>query len=574
MAQENDDDMIEESSDQPVDQNKQTASKISPMKRLKKWSARHKMVVIPIGALLVLVILLLIPGTRYQLVGPFVQKTVTIRVMDSQKSRPVSQAKLELDGQTVLTDKDGVAHLTSHVGYKRLHVTKQYFKDDSETVEVPLFGEQSVGVSLEATGRLTPVYVGNRITGKPVVNALVDAGSGNTVQTNEKGEATIVMPAQAQKLPVRVITAGYLTFSGTITQDNQNKLEIVPAGVLYFLSNHSGKIDVIKANLDGSNRKTIYAGTGSEDLNNSSLLASRDWRYLVLLSKRSSDKPASLYLLDTSDDSVTEMDSVRGTISLIGWSNHRFFYTVDRDDKQYYEPKVQALKSMNAETGQLTTHAENSASGDESGNSYDRFGDPYIVEDGLVYTDVWYASDESVSLSGKQASIRLVPSDGGTNKVLKSFPAGTVSFMAANLYGPQEIYFAVTAPDGKTGYLEYEDGGIATINSNEADFSRRYPTYLVSPSGKKVFWREVRDGKNTLFIGDKNAENKQQLMTASAFTPYGWLTDAYILVQKSDSELYVTTPDQLNAGVQPLKVSDYYKTPNNYFGYGYGYGGQ
>lgn len=52
-----------------------------------------------------------------------------------------------------------------------------------------------------------------------------------------------------------------------------------------------------------------------------------------------------------------------------------------------------------------------------------------------------------------------------------------------------------------------------------------------------------------------------------------WLTGRYVLLQKN-SELYITTTEQLEAGDKgkaPLKI---HKPDINFAGYGYGYGGQ
>lgn len=56
----------------------------------------------------------------------------------------------------------------------------------------------------------------------------------------------------------------------------------------------------------------------------------------------------------------------------------------------------------------------------------------------------------------------------------------------------------------------------------------------------------------------------------SDYSPYGWFTDNYLLVQKSGSELYVMVPD---GSAQPFKIANYYKPQRSYPGYGGGYGG-
>lgn len=85
--------------------------------------------------------------------------------------------------------------------------------------------------------------------------------------------------------------------------------------------------------------------------------------------------------------------------------------------------------------------------------------------------------------------------------------------------------------------------------------------------------------KNALFVGDENATptGAEQLASLSEYTAYGWLTDRYLLLQKGNSELYITTAEDLKKGDDgqpPLKISDYHKPGIDFAGYGYGYGGR
>src|SRR5205085_4643278 len=121
---------------------------------------------------------------------------------------------------------------------------------------------------------------------------------------------------------------------------------------VYFLSKASGKIDIIKTNLDGTDRKTVLAGTGKEDQRNTVLLASKDWKYLALQSRRDS-KLAKLYLIDTSTDKLSTIDEGDADFVLAGWKNHYFIYEVDRNGKNVWETNQQALKSFNADNQQL-----------------------------------------------------------------------------------------------------------------------------------------------------------------------------------------------------------------------------
>jgi len=133
---------------------------------------------------------------------------------------------------------------------------------------------------------------------------------------------------------------------------------------------------------------------------------------------------------------------------------------------------------------------------------------------------------------------------------------------------PQEVYYQVSFNSSPVEYYEYEKGTFK--QTNKPTDNKSYPTFLLSPSGKKTFWFESRDGKNTLFLGDADAENEKELASGSDLTPYGWYGDDYLLLSKSSSELYIRSTD---ADSPVLKVTDYHKPDYNFAGYGYGYGG-
>ncbi len=47
------------------------------------------------------------------------------------------------------------------------------------------------------------------------------------------------------------------------------------------------------------------------------------------------------------------------------------------------------------------------------------------------------------------------------------------------------------------------------------------------------------------------------------------LLDNYLLLQKSSSELFITTLVTIKSNHEPLEISDYHKLANNFAGYGY-----
>jgi hypothetical protein len=419
----------------------------------------------------------------------------------------------------------------------------------------------------------------NKLTGKPVAGVTVSASGANT-KTTSNGTANLVLASGATTDTANISLSGYNTLKVNIdatASTTKNTFGITPAGKLYFLSNLNGTIDVVKTDLDGSNRQTVLAGTGSENAQSTSLLASRDWKYLALLSRRSGDK-ASVYLIDTTNgDKLTTVDEGNANFSFVGWSGDRFIYQVTRNTVQNWQPNQQALKSLDATTNQTLLLDQTQASGTDAGNyAGQSFSSPYIIGEQVVYAKNWSGSyPNTATLQDKQAELDTIGADGSAHKTLKTFALSSstqASFIGVSteLYEPDSLY--VWFQDGSQDkFYDYEDGKVVDDSSMTADkfYSTPYPTYLLSPSGKSTFWAEQRDGKNALFVGDQDGKAQKQIASLSEYATYGWYTDSYVLVSKNSSELYIMSP----SGGTPYKITDYYKPAITYNGYGGGYGG-
>jgi hypothetical protein len=544
----------------------------------KYW--RKKFLTIPLTIVLLVAVFLALPPTRYQLLGLFLKENLEVAVVDKSSNKPVTNAKVQLGAVSAQTDAKGRAKLHVKVGSQQLTVIKKYYATTTVNVLVPLHQKQApYAVSVKATGRQVPVMAINTITGKPLADALLTAAD-STARTDMKGEAVIVVPADKPTVAIKISRDTYNTASTTLhvteQSDPVNTFKLTPAGKVYFLSKLSGKIDVVKTDLDGLNRQTVLAGTGSEISTDTILLASRDWKYLALKSQRDGGQNPKLFLIDTSNDKVTTMDEGNANFSAVGWADHRFAYLVYRNGLQRWQPKAQALKTFDAESGKLTTIDESDAEGTgDSDYTANQFGSVYIMDNELVYTKNWSASYYSASrLNGKQISLTSVKPDGSAKKDVKDFPVPdnyNYYSVQTRLYEPQGLYIQVPGQNGdKSTYYEYEAGKVTPkTDVTDQTFNDPYPTYLVSPSGKQTFWSDARDGKNTLFVGDIDAKNGQQIASLSEFTPYGWYSDDYLFVSQKGSELYIMPV----AGGAPIKVSDYHKPDYNFQGYGYGYGG-
>ncbi len=574
----------DEDNEAPEGSKPERASKL-PLKHkvggLYQWCMAHKKISIPAAVAVFLILFFAVPFTRYTALGLFLKQDFSVVVIDSQTGKPVSSARVSLNGKTANTDGEGKAVLKVPVGKSKLTATKAYYKSAEQQVTVPIKKPASaLRVKLEATGRPIPVTVVNSISRQPVAGAVLSA-SKSQAKTDDKGQAVLVVAAGVNEVKATLSGDGYnkvdITIKSTTEVDAANSFGLTPSGKVYFLSNLSGNVDVVKSDLDGKNRQVVLADTGKESKSETVLLATRDWKFLALQSKRDGGDNAKLFLINAADDSVTTMDEGEATFTLAGWEGHSFVYQVDRYKLDQWTPKKQALKSYNADTKKLTTIDQTAAEGT---NQYDykreSLGRVYVLEGMLVYTkswyNGWYAGD-----SIPNATINTAKTDGTAKQVLKTFDSS--GYVELVPYEPASLYIK-----SANQYFEYEAGAVKSLPdmTDNTFYNTEYATYLLSPSGKKLFWTQLRDGRNAMLIGDAD----KALSSASAtnfeddYTPFGWFTDDYVLMSKKGSELYIEAvpmvqnlPDVGIQILQPVKVTDYYRPSYNYPGYGGGYGG-
>jgi hypothetical protein len=578
LADSNPDTTSKEIQEQPSQPAKPQKRRLLARFRTKKWLA------IFLAVLLIVAILGVVPFTRYKILGLFVKEPLTITVFDSTTHAPITGAIVRVNTTTATTNASGQATVTVPVGDTTASISKQYYKSASSYTLVTLTPSQNtLNLNLVATGRQVPILVMNKINNQPVANATIKVLD-TVAQTDKNGKATIVLPTTTATQGAAISATGYNTLQVSVTVTSQvvatNTFTIVPAGKVYFLSNLSGKIDVVSTNLDGSSRTTVVAGTGSETPDSTALLAARDWKYLALQSKRDTSTQSKIYLITTSTHNLSVIDEgTNVSFNFIGWDGDNFVYTVDRQKAINGTYDQTVLKSFNASTGHITTidQTDTQASGSYGTTPLTTI-QASLVSDGILYTKSWssngYYANASTDLPGKSQIIVKTKPDGSGAQTLKTINATDYQSIQQQVGGPNEVYYQLSGYGAGAKppiYLKYESGSIqptAEVGDNTF-YSNTYATYLLSPSGSSTFWSVPTDGKSNLFVGDQDGNNATSVAKLSGYNTYGWYSDAYVLVSKSGSELYILPANGGNA----LKISDYYK-PSQYFrGYGGGYGG-
>ncbi|MEK7096039.1 MAG: hypothetical protein AAB896_01995 [Patescibacteria group bacterium] len=558
---------------------------LSHWRRFRGWYVARKKWSTPLSVLAILLLLLAIPATRYPLAGLALEKNFTVQINDQTTSAPISGATVSSGNISTLTDGNGKANLRLSVGRHNVKIAKKYYQDRQADVLVPILGQKTPPViAAQATGRQVKVTIKNTVSNKTLADVDIKVLD-ITAKTDKDGKALLVLPAGVASQKASLSQNGYnptdvvIKVSDTIVAENN--FTVTPAGKVYFLSKQSGKIDVVKANLDGSSREIVLAGTGREDNQNTVLLASRDWKYLALLSRRDSDL-AKLYMIETGSDNVTAIDEGNATFSLIGWSDANFVYQVDRIGYQLWQPKAQALKSYSTTSNKIAILAETDAQGSSNFDyNYENLSDVYIVGQRLVFVKSWYSTYfDNTLLNDNQLgiySIAVAGTGGRSTHKTFGYAPDQSTYLQSFLFRPDQVNYQIVEKSDDPKYFVYSGGQVSEKPSISSDYDNYlndgfYNTYLVSPSGNSTFWSESRDGKNSLFIGDSVGGNAKQIASASDYQTYGWYSEDYLLASKNGSELYILASDGVKKDSEALKITDYHKPVISYPGYG-GYGG-
>jgi hypothetical protein len=499
------------------------------------------------------------PTSRYEVAGLAIHKQLTVHVVDSITGNPVTDTSLTVAGKQTTTDSAGKAMVRVPIGKKTVIASKQYYQTNSQAVTVGFGSSPSATVRLVATGRQVPITVENSITLQPLANVEVHA-LGTTARTDAEGKAIIVLPAKVGKDAANLSLSGYnaatTTVDVTSSQVAANDFKLTPAGHVYFLSNSSGTIDVMKANLDGTDKTTVLAGTGHENANSTQLLASADWQYLVLKASRDSSQ-TGLYLIDTTTGKVTEFDSSNSTFTLIGWSGDDIVYDAVKATVPASSNAHETVKSYDALHSQLNQLDASTATGTTSDYAYDSFGNFNLIANQLFYTTQWYVSGNGDD-SSQSDTIRGLTVGGAAAKDYESVPTATFGYWQSAQTAPQTVSFAAyDSSDSQSTFYKLTDGAVSVDSAgSSATFNQDYPHYDLSPDTKQVFWSVLRDGQNSLFTATASGASQQTITSDGSYKAYGWYGANYLIVSENGDELLVLSAQ--GKGL-PVKISNYYQ---------------
>lgn len=523
--------------------------------RFKAWYASHKKWSIPATVLVLLIILAGVPWTRYNIAGLFLKKDFTIEVTDSTAHTPVSGAVASVGGISATTNGSGKATLKGlKVGPRKISIAKKYYTNKTTNLTVPILNQKNTpDVALVATGRQVKVSVTNLINKKVLGGVQIEIAD-TTATTDSSGNALLVLPADATGQKAKLSLSGYnpaeVTIQTSASSVKQNNYKLTPAGKIYFISNSTGKLNVMKTNLDGTGTEIAVSATGNEQASGTFLLQSADGKYVALVSKRTaSDATPQLYVLSAADDKLLQVDTGNAIFQMYDWVGDTLIYTAQRQDLPVWQQGASKIKAYNAATGG-TTLLDQSAGSDSATNANEYYSEIMVAAKSVVYGKIWQGTGD---FTAKQNSLQVIGIDGENHQTLANYKVADNLYFAQ--HSPDTLYIWQHAADtGVDTYSQYTAGGsIKTINITSDQFYQGQNSYYFSASRTQTFWGDNRDGKETLLVGDQSGASPATILSLSDYDAYGWFSDQYLLLSKNNSELYIIG---VKSGT-PIKVTDY-----------------
>ncbi len=541
--------------------------------RWRKWlTSRWLLLGIPV----ILIILAVVPYTRNRIASLIIKQTLAVVVIDSKTSKPISGTDIVYGSIRAHTDGAGQATLKVPFGEGTLSISKKYYAAYAHKESFTI-GQSAppLRISLNATGRQVPLTVINTVTHKPLSGVTVSI-SGTSAVSDSKGKISIVLPTKTANLTAKLTAIGFNPLTAPVQVTDAvvaaNTLSLVPAGSVYFISGASGTLDVIKSDLDGSNRQTVLAGTGKEDPANTSLIASRDWHYVAVRSRRDGTQTA-LSMIDTSTNKVTQFDTSAAVYTPIGWSGHTLVYDVVKPSQNASQTGRENLKAYNADQQQLNQLDQSQVVGSGSNYTYQSYGNFFIMDTQIVYSVHWNPSDPTYDLTAQSDSIRSVSASGQGKKDLQQYAASVGSSVQSAHVLPGTINYAITDGTDKTSYYSYNNNTvISDTNVSAATFNKTYPVYFPSPDGgSKTLWSEPRGSRLALLLGDRAAATPNPLIASGEYSAYGWYSTQYLLLSRAGNGLYIIPASGLPKDSAPLKIANYSQPSQSAAAYGGGY---
>jgi hypothetical protein len=340
----------------------------------------------------------------------------------------------------------------------------------------------------------------------------------------------------------------------SLKQNEPNIFQIIPTGVVYFLSNQSGTIDLVSTNYDGSNRQTVVTDV-SGGSSTGGLQMTSDNKFAAINYLTNQNYTSVVKIVDIASGKVLLSTNAKVDTYFSGWAGHTAVFQSYDSTLDYGSADRRLITSYNADNGVSKTLFSNARQDLNSGYAFEDSSAPTIVGGKVVYYVSWtvqaWNDDDQAALQNRLLS---VSPNGNNLTTLRKWSISAGTWLDIRVSKPNQAVIRVNESNNKVSFLTLTGD---TLANADASMLRDYPKYYISPDGKQAIWNENRDGRNAIFLGGSDGNNAKQV-AISDYAVYGWASDGVTILQK-DSTLVVTTPDQLEKGVEPLTVGNFYQ---------------
>jgi hypothetical protein len=463
-----------------------------------------------------------------------VRSSIQLTVFDGATNLPLQNAVVQVDNKSVKTDANGAAKVTGiHLGKRDVQVSKVAFATHRAQLNLGIRIIDLGDVTLKPVGtQLTYIFT-DYLSGKPIADVSLQGGEA-TAKSDKNGKAVItIQPSDAVDIKITAEKEGYRTDSLTAPADVKSSTghKLVPATHVVFVSKESGKYDVYKMYLDGTDRSVLLAGTGLET-QAIATLPNASGENVAIASSRDDRRNSDGYLLtalnivNVATGDRTNIEYAE-QINLIGW----------RGGTLVYQQTVAGASAANPNRQKIIAY-------DISANKrYQLAAANYFTGIQLVGGTVYYTV--SATDPSSQPIFARVSLDGSGKKTLLT---GSIWSLLRTGYDTMKLQTS-------DAWYQYTLGAAQPVVSTPvSDYTSRY--YVDSPDGKTSAWVDTRD-INGVLIARNLATAKEAELTTQKYlqAPLYWLSDSIVVYRVSGSNEVADYAVSI-AGGQPKKLAD------------------
>jgi hypothetical protein len=514
---------------------------------------QEKGIALPVLLIIIVPILFAMIVYRYDIYGLLKQQNYTAEIVDSHTGQPLIGAEVTLKGHTVKTNDFGEATF-GHVKVGKTPIAISQLNYSSyQVITLVTFTDHRAHVfGLKNIGTEVQLSVDNKITQAPIQGAIVSADN-VAVVTNAKGLATMNLPASQTTLNATISADNYNLDTVLMNAQTKNPYSIIPTGKVYYISNSLpdslGTWSLIKSNIDGSSQQVILGGGKAAALTNSQILDSSDSKY-VAVSIPDSQNVQTLYVYNTQNGNLVTIDQSSASDFINGWTpDDILIYTATAKvgSNGYSQASIMGYKATSPKAPPYTLDQARSNGDDGNSASQETYSSVNVLGDDYIELSKYYLGSGNDTTAGSiDTALATDNNYGGTNSLQPLNYSSNYTQAPKVVYtSPTSLVLAFTnSTTKKVSYYTYAEGKASAVSGSSVADALNYPPasspYYLSPSGAAQMWSRVNGNSTTIYVGNKKGLDGVAVANlGNSYTPYGWWSDNYILLDKSGSGLYI-----------------------------------